>query len=424
MAMVIPIAKPGKDPMNPNKIIQYNINGFYNNFTDLNLLGRDYDPLIFALQETHLTSRKTPCLKGYHVFWRNHPSNTAKGGTAILIKEQNWAREIPIHSTLECTVIQTKMRGRYITICSLYLNPGERIDYAKLSSLVEELPTPFLILGDYNAQSVAWGSSTTNTRGRTIERFIEEHNLLLLNDGSFTYLSPSYGTFSAIDLSLCSPSLELTFNWNVAKDTYNSDHFPVILTDLDTNCSITRRKRWKEDSANWPAFQRQIAGKFTQYASASIDEQLDEFNNGVIGIAQKTIPVTSTNPKKKYVPWWTKEIKDAIKKRRRLYRIYKNYPTPENLSAFRISRSHVKKLVVEAKQKSWQDFVERIDSTSTSKEVWDKMRKLCGRFKGSGPTAMISSEGFVADQKLIAETLANKLIDNKIITPEAKTRHD
>ena len=35
-----------------------------------------------------------------------------------------------------------------------------------------QLPSPFLILGDFNAHSPVWGSPNTNTRGQIIEDFI------------------------------------------------------------------------------------------------------------------------------------------------------------------------------------------------------------------------------------------------------------
>ena len=37
------------------------------------------------------------------------------------------------------------------------------------------------------------------------------------------------GTFTSIDLTLCSPSLFLYFSWKVGPDPCGSDHFPIIL---------------------------------------------------------------------------------------------------------------------------------------------------------------------------------------------------
>ena len=47
--------------------------------------------------------------------------------------------------------------------------------------------------------------------------------------GSFTYLHPGSGSYTAIDLSLCSPDLLLDLNFKVEADSFGSDHFPIIL---------------------------------------------------------------------------------------------------------------------------------------------------------------------------------------------------
>ena len=53
--------------------------------------------------------------------------------------------------------------------------------------------------------------------------------LCLLNDGSCTYLHPATGTFTAIDLSLCSPDILVEIDFMVESDSYGSDHFPIVL---------------------------------------------------------------------------------------------------------------------------------------------------------------------------------------------------
>ena len=44
------------------------------------------------------------------------------------------------------------------------------------------------------------------------------HELCLWNDGNPTFIHPATGSFSAIDLSICSPSLFMDFNWVVHDD--------------------------------------------------------------------------------------------------------------------------------------------------------------------------------------------------------------
>ena len=76
---------------------------------------------------------------------------------------------------------------------------------------------------------MTWGCDKNNSRGYRIGDFITENNICLLNDGSYTYLHPSTGTFTAIGLSLCSPDILMEIDFMVESDSYGSDHFPIIL---------------------------------------------------------------------------------------------------------------------------------------------------------------------------------------------------
>ena len=62
-----------------------------------------------------------------------------------------------------------------------------------------------------------------------MEDFVLKQNLSLLNSGSFTYLLPGTGTTSAIDLSLCHPSLYLDVSWSVHQDICGNNHYQVII---------------------------------------------------------------------------------------------------------------------------------------------------------------------------------------------------
>ena len=62
-----------------------------------------------------------------------------------------------------------------------------------------------------------------NSRGDRIYYFITENNICLLNDGSYTYLHQATGTFTTIDLSLCSPDILMEIDFMVESDSYSSN---------------------------------------------------------------------------------------------------------------------------------------------------------------------------------------------------------
>ena len=81
-------------------------------------------------------------------------------------------------STGEKKVIISK--SKTITVCSLYLPHSENLNIVLLTHLFAQLPTPFVICGDFNGHRVTWGCDKNN--GREIELTI------LLRNTMFVYL--------------------------------------------------------------------------------------------------------------------------------------------------------------------------------------------------------------------------------------------
>ncbi|GFO06911.1 RNA-directed DNA polymerase from mobile element jockey [Plakobranchus ocellatus] len=59
-----------------------------------------------------------------------------------------------------------------LIICFLYLLPNTPVSKLSLAELFEQLPMPFLVLGNFNAHSPAWGNSCHDGLGRCLEEFM------------------------------------------------------------------------------------------------------------------------------------------------------------------------------------------------------------------------------------------------------------
>ena len=67
-----------------------------------------------------------------------------------------------------------------------------------------------------------------------LEDLFSEMDLCILNDGSAACIHLATGSTSALDVSICAPSLVLVYEWKLHEDLCGSDHFPVILTSDTT----------------------------------------------------------------------------------------------------------------------------------------------------------------------------------------------
>ncbi|GFO05669.1 RNA-directed DNA polymerase from mobile element jockey [Plakobranchus ocellatus] len=105
-----------------------------------------------------------------------------------------------------------------LTICSLYLPPNSPVSKLSLAELFEQLPKPFLVQGDFNVHSPAWGDSSRDGRGRMLKEFTAENNFIILNSGEQTFVHLAYHSTTGIDLAVASPSITAECSWAAHSD--------------------------------------------------------------------------------------------------------------------------------------------------------------------------------------------------------------
>ena len=242
-----------------------------------------------------------------------------------------------------------------------------------------------------------------NPKGNIIEDFITKNDLRLMNDKSHTYLHPATGKFSSLDLSICHPSLLLDFDWTVSEDQHGSDHFPAIIECVN-NSTNDHNAKWKLNKANWELYHLlcEESLKIDKF-DKSLDP-LHDFTSSLLDIANKSVPKTSTNPKKSK-PWYNDECKDAIKQRKQALSKFCRYATKENLNKVKNFRAKARRTIKASKRKSWKSYV--------IKKVWDMIRKISGKSKSPSFTHLNTKRGTKATSKEeIANTLGETFLDN------------
>ena len=193
-----------------------------------------------------------------------------------------------------------------------------------------------MLLGDFNGHNVLWGSKNKEHRGELIEDFITKNDICLMNDKSNTFLDSGKGTLSALDLSLCHPSLYLDFDWSVCEDQHGSDHFPIVIESIKT-FEEDHNPKWKLNKANWDLFHTLCDESLTTTSLSDSTDRIADFTSSLIDISERCIPKTSTNPKKSN-PWYNDDCKEAIKQRKETLSRCCKFPTKDNLNTYRVFR--------------------------------------------------------------------------------------
>ena len=287
-------------------IIQWNCRGFKANFNELKLLAEEFSPTAFCLQETHLKPSDNIHFKGYLSYNSfSMDGDRACGGSSILVKQDILHSPINLNTRFQAVAIRLTLH-KTITLCSVYLPPTYNFNRQDLEDLISQLPKPFLLVGDFNSHNPLWGDDRLDDRGRRIEDFVASNFLSLMNDGSYTYLHPGYGTYTAIDLTITDPGLLLDFSWKVSSDLHGSDHFPIIIESV-TARNEKREQRWNLQKADWPSYEDRCKKLFL--AGDLQTDSIEDFTDILRTIADETIPKSSTSTKHIRNPWMNQECR-------------------------------------------------------------------------------------------------------------------
>ena len=394
--------------MTLTSILQWNIRGLRGNAEELKVLWNEHDPGITCLQETMLNSITYNIGLNYK-FYGSVPeiniNNRAKGGSAIIVKSNISHEYIPLRTTLQAVAIKVVLKKQY-TICSLYLDPSSEILYSDLEDLVKQLDRPFIIIGDLNAHNPLWNSTSTNNRGRIIERLLIENNVSILNDDRATYYNLHNNTTSVIDLGLCSSEILMDFHWRVSENLHGSDHFPILLR-LNEPRQVPTVPRWNLDKANWKLYQEKCSTISEISIMENNLEAYEALEELIITAASEAIPTTRPTKGKPPVPWWDKTCKTLRKITLRCYDKYRTNPSYTNKIIYQRALAKKKQYFKQAKRKSWQDYISKINANTPITSVWNKVRKLSGKYIPKPLPSLLVDNNLISDSKSVADILAN-----------------
>ena len=390
-------------------VIQWNIRGLRANYEELVLLLNEQNPSVLALQETLIPKGKDFSLSGFTVI-----SDNIDRGVALCIKNSILSTPLKLNTPLEAVAAKLSLGNKTMSVCCLYLTPSRPVNKQHLTSLIEQLPQPFLLLGDFNGHSPTWGSDSLDLRGKIIEDVINSANLSILNSGSPTYCSPANGTLSHIDLSICDPSLFLDLEWSVHDDLCGSDHYPVILKFIES-CSEEYLGFWKLKHVNWEQFNVTISHRFQEETNNILQspDAIQAFTDVLISATESVVPKTKASNQPIRKPWFDKQCEDLKNERKAAHRVFYKYPTAQNKRKHQTLRNKCRSLFKAKRKTSWKKFCSTLTSKTQSTKIWKAVRKIKGRFKPKQAVQCLKQNGVtISDKKQVANLLAETIAQN------------
>ncbi|XP_044748699.1 uncharacterized protein LOC123309578 [Coccinella septempunctata] len=333
-------------------------------------------------------------------------SQIASGGTSIFVTDNIYSSNILLKTSLEAVAISVWSPYK-VAICSLYIPPDYDLALTELIDLIDQLPSPFIIVGDFNAHNKMWGSEKTFGKGKIIESLLNNSSICLLNTGSNTHFNPSTGSFSAIDLSLCDPNLTYRLSWCPFDNLFGSDHYPILITDK--NDSQSRKIiKWNITKADWNNYKAHTDEHLAELQlSEDIDEALYRVNHCIVSAAEMYVGTSSSTNKRRSVPWWNDNCHKTVSDSKAALNKYRRTRNAEDLINFKKLRAIARRTLKKSKKDSWRNYVSSITSDTPASEVWRKIKRMNGTKIHNTIPAIILQNTVLNDDQEIANTLAD-----------------
>ena len=368
--------------MAPVRFLQWNSNSVRAKKHELITIINLHEPVVIAISETWLRPDTPFGISGFTCLRDDRSDGFA--GCAILIRNLTPFSLIPLppHSQ-QLNVVA--IRAFDISFVSLYIPHPSTSLISELRSIISSIPGPVLVMGDFNAHHILWGCYYCDGFSPLLVDMIDDVNLCIVNDGSPTRrVNPNQNPKTAVDLSLCSPSLASQLSWNVLPSSYGSDHFPILLSLNNRHMSPPAFKPllpYNLKKANWLDFSSSVDDMIESLPDSIDDENVilcyEEFLLALLTSADLHIPKKSST--QNYLPsnpWWDQECTDSVDKRFCAEVSYTVSMTVENFIEYQHSDAKLKKIISKKKKLGWIKFCESVNPRSPPIVVWNSVRRF------------------------------------------------
>lgn len=389
-----PSQQPTYDPSaSPLSMITINCRSVVNKQGELAVLTSTHSPHIVCLTETWLSPCTLFSLPGYSTYREDRQSATntrGYGGVAVLVKNGVFTsvsrRSDLARPGVEALWLDLKLSSAHcnsVLVCCSYRPPSARCsdvdhfcDMISDCLQVANLSSRLLILtGDFNAHNTSWyPGDKTSQAGRSLQLLGDCFGLTQMVDFP-THNSPS-GASSCLDLVFTNKPTLVTDVHPIAPLGL-SDHLTVkcqFSLALSQTCSQPRPTAQlspnpfglydfnRVPKSAWYIVNEVLAGiNWKDLVHTDVDEALLSFTSTLTSVFSQFLapyrrrpnmctrdvasPSSSrTKRTRPYPPWVNEHLRQAIRIKFDVYSRRINYPSPENIMAYKSQRNYVKSL--------------------------------------------------------------------------------
>ena len=301
--------------------------------------------------------------------------------------------------------------------------------FEKLSDTINCIPDieDLHVMGDFNGRvgerRTPWTrhlgphsdhKTPCNYNGNHVLELCAEHDLFVTNT-FFQHRATQIYTWykwnditisSQIDFMLARTRMRsnITDSRAIPNAGLDTDHRPVITTFTTLTKRRPTIKKKQPERLNMHKLQEEevqiqinsiISEKigFIDSTTLSMEEAWNIFKTAVLDTLKEVCGTKKARGRnRKATAWWNEEVKSAISEKKRTYKIWVKSKDEEDYTKYRLARRHSKRVVKEAKEKSWTQYGEKLSEAckSSPREFYKSVKAMRVRDEPYDPTTIIN----------------------------------
>lgn len=344
------------------QVVAFNADGLKRQRLQLEEFARREDIDVIMISETHLRAADEPKIANYALY-RTDRENRRGGGTAIYVRASidHYPVTLSDLQDLEATavVINTATNGP-IRFISAYHPPQRRLCECDLDAVLDS-DSPTIIAGDLNAKHTDWNSRSTNTKGRVLQKYADDKDIVIMGPDEPTHFA-TCGTSDVLDIAILK-GVSLPCRITTVNEL-DSDHNPVFLFlgDADHEEDLVERTR-----TCWPAFADHLQETLPRITPIRTVGQLEEAVDTLTSAIKHSLTATSRRHRApRHHMQIPDELKELIAEKNQARRRYQRSWDPLDRSIRDRLRMEVKEALQELRNAAWEAKLDSLEDDDRS----------------------------------------------------------
>ena len=362
------------------RILAWNANGLLQRQQELQLTLETQKIDICLISETHFTDQIYIRFKGYQVYCASHPQNSARGGVAVIVKNDiiHYEREKFETNEIQAASVSIKTKKYEITVAAIYSPPRYKIQKDEYMRFFRGLGEKFILGGDFNAKNAHWGSRLTTTKGKELYNAIIQINGKWHSTGKPTYWPTDRNKIPDLLDFFISRQIAINCIKVEEGDGPTSDHSPILCTLSETVITKQPNPVLTNKGTDWESFQMELNERIELNVPIKTIEQLELEVQKFMTDIQKSAWNNTPEIKRKRIGYnYPQIICNMVKEKRKARKQWQKSRTRENKNKLNYLAQQLKKEIQKFKNESMENYLSELtDEKNTEYSLWKATKRF------------------------------------------------